>query len=391
MLDNIKDNKIMSWQTLSNGILLKNGDDGLNTLAEIYDADIAELGYNRNEVYPKDNYTTKPMIIGYFKLLTNELIAIHRDDYEMMYEFEIDDWKSELFEMMDYEEEDILKNGILNRTISQAYIENVCGQKAKSNTLDNGKYTFTFRNGFLVDFRSSGGLSASARDFLDTDAYIKEAEKWYHGNMGRIIREVNLQAECMMNTDKDIILSSVNRRKFSYPNGYCNFIAMAAHFKSYDIDLSDVIDSLHGDYEVVEKSSLYTKIRAYGEIFTKVIDKNDDETNAEYEEAENSSFGYVYVMINPSLPNLVKIGKTSREPNERAKELSSATGVPTPFILVYYKPFRDCNLAESVVHHFFEEKGARVNGNREFFQVSPTEAIDLINLYFKMEQEKYGE
>ena len=151
--------------------------------------------------------------------------------------------------------------------------------------------------------------------------------------------------------------------------------------------MSDVIDSMHGEYEVIEKSPLYTKIKAYGEIFTKVIDDSDVSTDFKHEETENNTFGYVYVMINPSLPNLVKIGKTSCEPNERAKELSSATGVPTPFILAYYKPFRDCHLAELVIHHYFEEKGTRVNGNREFFQVSTNEAIDLINLYFKMEQE----
>lgn len=381
----------MNWQTLPNGILLKNGTDGSNTLNEIYNADIAELGYNRHEIYPKDNFTINPMIIGYFKLLTNELIAIHRDDYETMSEFEIDDWMAELFETRDYEEEDILNEGILNQTISQTYIENVCRQKAENNTLDNGKYTFTFRNGILVDFCSSGGLSANARDLLNTDAYIQDAQKWYHGNMGRIIREVNLQAECMANTDYEIILSSVNKRKFSYPNGYCNFIALASHFKSYDVNMSDVIDSMHGEYEVIEKSPLYTKIKAYGEIFTKVIDDSDVSTDFKHEETENNTFGYVYVMINPSLPNLVKIGKTSREPNERAKELSSATGVPTPFILAYYKPFRDCHLAELVIHHYFEEKGTRVNGNREFFQVSTNEAIDLINLYFKMEQEQYGE
>ena len=44
-----------------------------------------------------------------------------------------------------------------------------------------------------------------------------------------------------------------------------------------------------------------------------------------------------------------------------------------------------------VQHHYFEEKGTLVNGNREFFQVSTNEAIDLINLYFKMDQEQYGE
>ena len=93
-------------------------------------------------------------------------------------------------------------------------------------------------------------------------------------------------------------------------------------------------------------------------------------------------------MVNPSLPNLVKIGKTTREPNERAKELSSATGVPTPFILVYYKPFKDCHFAELVIHNYLKEKGVQVNDNREFFKVSTTYAIDIINLYFKIEQEK---
>lgn len=381
----------MNWQTLSNGILLKNGTEGLSTLGEIYSADIAELGYNRHEIYPKDNFTTNPMIIGYFKLLTNELIAIHRDDYETMSEFEIDDWMSGLYKTMDYEEEDMLNKGILNRTISQTYIEDVCGLKAHNNTLDNGKYSFIFREGFLAEFSPSSGLSSDARDCLDCDAYIQEAQKWYGGNMGRIIREVNLQAECMANTDYDIILSSVNKMKFSYPNGCCNFIALASHFKSYDVSMLDVIDSMHGEYEVIEKSALYTKIKAYGEVFTKVNDCSDESVDSKCKDPDNGAYGYVYVMINPSLPNLVKIGKTSRDPNERAKELSSATGVPTPFILVYYKPFRDCNLAESVIHHFFEEKGARVNGNREFFQVSTNEAIDLINIYFNMEQEQYGE
>lgn len=381
----------MNWQRLSNGILLKNGDDGLNTLGEIYDADIAELGYNRHELYPRDNYTTDPMIIGYFKLLTNELVAIHRDDYETMYAFEIDDWMSELYEIMDFEEEDILYKGIDNQTISQAYIEKVCRRKAKNDTLDNGKYKFTFRDGYLIDFCSSGGLSADAREFLNTDAYIQDATRWYHGDMCRIIREVNLQAECMVNTPTDIIFSSINRKKFSYPNGQCNYIALATHFKTYDVDSFDVIDSIHGNYEVIEKSPLFTKYKAYGTIFTLVTDRSDETIDNENGERESSSFGYVYVMINPSLPNLVKIGKTSREPSERAKELSSATGVPTPFILVYYKPFRDCHMAESIIHQFFEEKGARVNGNREFFQVSTTEAIDLIYLYFKMEEEQFEE
>ncbi|MBA3017886.1 MAG: hypothetical protein FP811_07035, partial [Desulfobacteraceae bacterium] len=46
--------------------------------------------------------------------------------------------------------------------------------------------------------------------------------------------------------------------------------------------------------------------------------------------------GWIYILTNPSLQeNLIKIGKTSRTPEERAKELSAPTGVPAEFEIVY--------------------------------------------------------
>jgi hypothetical protein len=41
--------------------------------------------------------------------------------------------------------------------------------------------------------------------------------------------------------------------------------------------------------------------------------------------------GYVYILSNPAMPGLLKIGCTDRSIEERTKELNSATGVPTPF------------------------------------------------------------
>ena len=73
-----------------------------------------------------------------------------------------------------------------------------------------------------------------------------------------------------------------------------------------------------------------------------------------------SDNAYVYVLMNPSLQNMVKIGKTTREPEERAKELSSVTGVPTPFIVVYSCMFESCSDAETFVHTYLETKGFRV-------------------------------
>lgn len=383
----------MNWQKLPNRILLKNGIDRFKPLGEIYNADIAELGYHQYEIYVRDSnidmisFNSKSKIIGYFKMFTNELIAIHREDDLIMSDTEINEFISNLYRLREDEEEDLIREGIDNQGISQSYIESICGSKAHNDTISNGKYIFRFKNGFLSNYSHKDGLSAVARDYFDIDAYIQEAKNWYNGDMSRIINEINLHAECFSHTDLNIIRSSVIKKKFSYSNGWCNWIAMAAHYKTYHISFEDILNSTHGNYTVIENNSLLTKIKAYGEIFTQIKESDDVPVLNSLVE-NNSSFGYIYVMVNPSLPNLVKIGKTTREPNERAKELSSATGVPTPFILVYYKPFKDCHFAELVIHNYLKEKGVQVNDNREFFKVSTTYAIDIINLYFKIEQEK---
>ncbi len=88
--------------------------------------------------------------------------------------------------------------------------------------------------------------------------------------------------------------------------------------------------------------------------------------------------GYVYVLMNPSLQGLVKIGKTTKDPEERAAELSSATGVPTPFVVAYKLFVSDCSQAEAFVHAFLEKKGYRLTDNREFFNIPINEAIDAV-------------
>ena len=91
-----------------------------------------------------------------------------------------------------------------------------------------------------------------------------------------------------------------------------------------------------------------------------------------------STKGYVYILINPSYEGLVKIGKTTREPEERVKELSAATGVATPFILVYKRLFQDCHTAESNIHTVLTDKGHRVSESREFFRIEITDAINTL-------------
>src|SRR3989304_7279371 len=75
----------------------------------------------------------------------------------------------------------------------------------------------------------------------------------------------------------------------------------------------------------------------------------------------------------------VKIGKTSRNPKDRAKELSAVTGVPTPFLVAYDAFFNDCTKAEEFIHLFLEKKGYRISDNKEFFNAPLREVIHSIN------------
>lgn len=88
--------------------------------------------------------------------------------------------------------------------------------------------------------------------------------------------------------------------------------------------------------------------------------------------------GYIYVLSNPSLGRLLKIGRTSRNSRNRAEELSSATGVPTPFVLAFDAYVVDCMKAEAYVHARLSSSGHRVANNREFFNVDVTTAINAV-------------
>ena len=85
--------------------------------------------------------------------------------------------------------------------------------------------------------------------------------------------------------------------------------------------------------------------------------------------------GYVYVLSNPSMPDIVKIGTSKHGGSSRSGSLFT-TGVPSPFVLEFEIFSHDpCGL-ESQVHRKLEEY--RVNQRREFFECSVAEAIEAI-------------
>jgi hypothetical protein len=85
--------------------------------------------------------------------------------------------------------------------------------------------------------------------------------------------------------------------------------------------------------------------------------------------------GYTYILINQSMPGLIKIGFTTRDARARARELST-TAIPTPFQVAFEIFSKDCKNLEKKIH--FELSDHKIAENREFFRYPLDKAIMLI-------------
>lgn len=82
-------------------------------------------------------------------------------------------------------------------------------------------------------------------------------------------------------------------------------------------------------------------------------------------------------MTNRGMPHLVKIGKTSGNVEQRAKQLSSATSAPYEFKVFAIWSVIDADSAERLIHKKLAPY--RTNRKREFFKLKPARAKELIN------------
>ncbi|MFJ4863707.1 GIY-YIG nuclease family protein [Streptomyces sp. NPDC088748] len=84
---------------------------------------------------------------------------------------------------------------------------------------------------------------------------------------------------------------------------------------------------------------------------------------------------FVYVMHNAAMQDLVKIGFTTKLPEERAHELSKPTGVPLPFEVSFRALTMRWREVERLVH---QRLGDRRVSRKEFFAVSVDEAVETV-------------
>ena len=89
--------------------------------------------------------------------------------------------------------------------------------------------------------------------------------------------------------------------------------------------------------------------------------------------------GYVYILTNPSFKeDWVKIGKSSRPVDIRSKELDN-TAVPLPFeIYATLKTIKYEQVEKLILKTIDRLTDLRIRQNREFFNVSPAKALDIL-------------
>ena len=89
--------------------------------------------------------------------------------------------------------------------------------------------------------------------------------------------------------------------------------------------------------------------------------------------------GFVYILTNPSFrEDWVKIGKSSRPGDIRSKELDN-TAVPLPFEIFATLKTVKYSEVEKLVHKMIDRlTDLRIRQNREFFNVDPQVALDIL-------------
>ena len=87
---------------------------------------------------------------------------------------------------------------------------------------------------------------------------------------------------------------------------------------------------------------------------------------------------YVYVLVNSGVPGICKIGMTTTSVNQRVHEINSATGVITPWYPVFSYKCVNSYYLEQEVHKYLQNRGHRVNPNREGFDIDSNTAISVI-------------
>ncbi len=92
----------------------------------------------------------------------------------------------------------------------------------------------------------------------------------------------------------------------------------------------------------------------------------------------DNEIGIVYLLTNPAMPRLIKIGSTTREHTKIRMDELYSTGVPVPFVCAYAAKVKNPAKVEDALHIAFSPN--RINPRREFFEIEASQAISILKL-----------
>lgn len=84
--------------------------------------------------------------------------------------------------------------------------------------------------------------------------------------------------------------------------------------------------------------------------------------------------GIIYIFTNDSMPDLIKIGRTT-DLERRLRELDN-TSIPLPFRCHYAIEVEDYETKEKLIHDALSDH--RVRYNREFFKLAPERVVSIL-------------
>ncbi len=97
---------------------------------------------------------------------------------------------------------------------------------------------------------------------------------------------------------------------------------------------------------------------------------------------------YVYIFSISDKPDLIKVGRTSKNPHIRANDLSRNTAATGKFSVEWFMEVPDAELAEKVAHFKLKE----YHSNKEYFSTKPFPAYHILEKFliplFELEQPK---
>lgn len=133
-------------------------------------------------------------------------------------------------------------------------------------------------------------------------------------------------------------------------------------------------------YEQSLAKALNEQERQEFEAKLKEIDKR--EADVDYR-INNSKAGYLYITATKAMPNMTKLGVTRRlNPLVRIQELSTAS-TPWPFVCYGLVFSDDAFDLETRIHEYFDNKRVnKENKHKEFFYITPQEAIKVLKEEF---------